>query len=175
MRMIKATLVLLVVVALSSSCLVARVVSIETKFDIPNTITDRGFLYVKKGVEHRYQVDGIFPAKLDRAKLLPQLNVAQNAYGHLWRAAGGLKDNQRFVNVMIEASFVQVVGFSAKLFLVVHMYADVIQFQAAAAPAPASPSPSGKAAPKSHPGSAKLIRLIDRSIARAAARHLPEG
>ena len=76
----------------------------------------------------QYRVNGILPDTLKRPALLAKLSLAQHAYARLWRAAGGLKPNQRFVNIVIESSFVKKVGFGAALFLVVNMYADVIQF-----------------------------------------------
>lgn len=158
-----------VVAASSSACVINREVALSMEYDIPNTITRKGFVYVKKGVEARYEVQGIFPAKLDREKLMANMNVAQAAYSKLWHAAGGLKDNQRFVNVMIEAAFVRVVGFGSKLFLVVHVYADVIQLKDVQPPSPApstdpSTAPSGD---RAHRSSGRIVRMIAVAIGRA--------
>ncbi len=157
-------------------CHMARAVSMSIHYDHPNTITDKGFSYVKQGVRTHYMVRGIFPASLERPELLAKMSIAQNAYAKLWKAAGGLKDNQRFVNLVIESSFVHKVGFGGELFLVVNVYADVIQMQATApppSPTPApTPPPTGAVTPDGHQGSAHVVARIERSVAQAAKRHL---
>ena len=151
-----------------SGCLVGRIASTTNAYDHPNTITERGFTYVKKGVVAQYRVDGILPATLKRPAVLAKLSVAQNAYAKLWHAAGGLKQNQAFVNIVIESSFVKKVGFGAALFLVVNIYADVIQFQVGGGAAP--PPPAGKVSPGQRKHATHVQRLIRRSILRAALR-----
>ncbi len=160
------TVLLAVLLGTSPSCHIARFVGQNSQWNIPNTITEKGFRYTKKGVEVRYQVDGIFPAKLDRAQLMAKMNVAQGAYYHFWKQAGGIKDNQRLVNVVVEVSFVHKTGSGAKLFMVVHMLADVVELDAAGASTPPS-APAGGYNPATHPSSAPMIQRIARSIERA--------
>lgn len=153
---------------LSTSCLTGRAVAYSGVYDFPNTITTAGFTYVKKGVEASYEVTDIFPSKLERAEIIGKLNIAHDAYDQLVRAAGGLEENQRFVNVVVEASFVQIIGSGAKLYLVVHMYADVIQFGGGAAPAPEA----SRGAPAGPAATSAVLELIERSVARAVDAHL---
>lgn len=156
-----------------AGCHVGRAVSTLGIYDHPNTITERGFVYVKKGVKVQYRVDGIWPGDLKRPELLAKLSVAQNAYAKLWRAAGGLQNNQVFVNLIIESSFVQKAGLGGALFLVVNVYADVIQFQAGGG-TPPSP-PAGSLSPAHQRLAAQVQRLILDSIQEAARRHVANG
>jgi len=174
-RVQRAALVLGLVLlsATAPGCLVARVVKLDVQWDIPNTITDKGFRYVKKGVEVRYRVNGLMPAKLNRSQLMEKMSVAHSAYYRFWKKAGGLKDNQRLVNAVVEASFVRITGMSGSLFLVVHMYADVVELDAAPAvpAAPAAPPPSGGVGdPSNHPSTAPMVRRIVASLLHAATR-----
>lgn len=159
-RRIAPCVILAVLLTAASGCLVARVVQLDVKWDIPNDLTDKGFRYVKRGVEARYRVDGIVPAKLDRVQLMAKMNVTQGAYSRFWKAAGGLRDNQRLVNVVVESSFVTLTGFSASSFLVVHMYADVVELSSAQTSLSSS---------EHHPAKAQLIRRIASSIRNAIA------
>lgn len=116
----------------ASGCRVNRNMQLTTGFDMPNDIRARGFRYLKKGIEARHVVKGIWPAS-SRATVCGDLNVAQIAYGKLWRAAGGIKDNQRLINVMVEVSLIWQRGAGERKFLVVQMYADLIEIDSAGA------------------------------------------
>jgi len=146
-----------VLLALSQGgCLVNRTVSTSNVLDLPNTITARGFRYVKKGIVGRHELHGILPAKLDRTRLLAGLDVADEAYRRLWEAAGGLKDNQALVNLVVEVSFVQKGG---ELFMALGFYADKIEFDGA--PAKAGASERREA----------VLATIRAELAHALARH----
>jgi hypothetical protein len=159
MRGTKRTVLLALGVLLALSqggCLVNRTVSTSNVLDLPNTITARGFRYVKKGIVGRHELHGILPAKLDRTQLLVALDVADEAYRRLWEAAGGLRDNQALVNLVVEVSFVQKGG---ELFMALGFYADKIEFEAGA-PAKAH-APGRREA---------VLATIRAEIARALSR-----
>jgi hypothetical protein len=124
--------ILLLAVAASSltGCLVGRAIATLDTLNIPNTLTQRGFRYVKRGIEARYEVRGIFPASKDRVEIANHLEVANEAYAKLVEAAGGADANQTFINVAVEATLIRHGG---ELFMVVALYADKIEFTAGAA------------------------------------------
>jgi hypothetical protein len=113
-----------------SGCLVGRAVTTLDSLDIPNTLTQRGFRYVKRGLEARYEVRGIYPAAKTRADIASELEVANQAYAKLVESAGGVESNQTFVNVAVEATLIR---HGRELFMVVSLYADKIEFSSAAA------------------------------------------
>ena len=161
MRQIKKTILVaagLVLALAQGGCLVGRQVSTSNVLDLPNTITARGFKYVKKGIVGRYDLHGIYPAKLNREQLMSALNVADEAYRRLWEAAGGIMDNQALVNVVVEVSFVQK---NSELFMALGFYADKIEL----APAPARAAAPGR--------QGALVQLIRDQPTRAARAQLP--
>jgi hypothetical protein len=121
------TLAALLVVAATTGCHIDRHISLGVQLDIPNDIRARGFRYIKKGIEARHVVEGVWPA-VSREKITSNLNVAQIAYSKLWHAAGSIKDDQRLVNVVVEVSLVYKRGIGDKKLVVVQMYADLIEF-----------------------------------------------
>jgi hypothetical protein len=163
---------------LSGGCLTARLVQTSNILDVPNTLTARGFRYVQKGITARYELPGIFPAKMERQQLLTQMNIASDAYSRLVAASGGLTPSQTLVNVAVEASFVQK---GNEFFMVVSMYADKIEITGAGGvmPAPAAPTPTPTPTPapaptptsdRSQARDRDLVALIRAGIRRALPR-----
>lgn len=157
---------------LSGGCLTARLVQTSNVLDVPNTLTARGFRYVQKGITARYELPGIFPAKMERQALLSQMNIASDAYGRLVAASGGLTPNQTLVNVAVEASFVQK---GNEFFMVVSMYADKIEITGAGgvAPFPVAPTPAPAPTPSSKRSRERdraLVALIQAGLRRALRR-----
>jgi len=151
----KSLFLILSFVFLGSGCRIARSLEVGYKMDIPNDIRAKGFRYIKKGVEARHVIKGIWPA-VGRGKLSQRLDVPRTAYAMLWKAAGGLKDNQRLINVIVECSIIRQEGFSTEGYLVVQMYADVIEFDAGSATA--------KIIRDKQKAAARTIALIKRGI-----------
>ena len=158
----KVLLPVFLVASLGGGCRVGRAVKVSYEFDLPNDLRSRGFRYIKKGVEARHTIKGIWPAH-SRAKLCRNLAVPHLAYAKLWKAAGGLKDNQRLINVVVEATLISKEGFGREVFMVVQMYADLVEVD-----------PSNAAVSKrfgdQHQSALRAMALIQRSIANLLTR-----
>jgi hypothetical protein len=138
-----------------TGCLVGR--SVSNLDHLPYaTVSEGGFQYVARGIEVKYEVRGLYPAKLNRTEASGQLEIAIQAYEKLAQKAGQLAPNQAFVNVVAEATFVR--SSENELFAVVSIYADKIEYR--------NGRPRGAAEERSD-----AIALIHESIARA----MPQG
>jgi hypothetical protein len=144
-----------------SGCRIARSLEVGYKMDIPNDIRAKGFRYVKKGVEARHVIKGIWPA-VKRGELSQRLDVPRTAYALLWKAAGGLNDNQRLINVIVECSIIRQEGFSTQAYLVVQMYADVIEFDVG--------STAVKRSGDKHEAARRTMALIQSGIQQVLAK-----
>lgn len=158
----KVLLPVFLLASLGGGCRMGRAINVSYEFDLPNDLRAKGFRYIKKGVEARHTIKGIWPAHT-RAKLCNNLSVPQLAYAKLWRAAGGLKDNQRLINVMVEATLIAKVGMGHEMFMVVQMYADLVEVD------PSSAAVSKRFGDQQQ-SAFRAMALIQRSIAQLFTR-----